>query len=106
MQTVVGRAIYSRTIARPGFAQSSASVLADPGTGIVTTGNPNLKPTTSQNFDLQIEKYLPHGGIISLGAFDKAMSDSIRAHSSTPPHPPCRPGASPPLPRLCLPTSP
>ncbi|WP_323049127.1 TonB-dependent receptor [Caballeronia mineralivorans] len=75
--TLVGRAIYSSTIARPGFTQTSASVTADPATGIVTTGNPNLKPTTSQNFDLQLEKYLPHGGIVSLGAFDKSMSDYV-----------------------------
>ncbi len=95
--TLVGRAIYSSTIARPGFAQSSASVLADPGTGIVTTGNPNLKPTTSQNFDLQIEKYLPHGGIISLGAFDKAMSDYVVAQSSTVLSSPYLPGYSGPI---------
>lgn len=75
--TLVGRAIYSSTIARPGFTQSSASVAVDPATGTVTTGNPKLKPTTSQNFDLQIEKYLPHGGIVSLGAFDKSMSDYV-----------------------------
>ena len=75
--TLIGRAIYSSTIARPGFMQSSASVTADPATGTVTTGNPNLKPTTSQNFDLQIEKYLPHAGIVSLGLFDKSMSDYV-----------------------------
>jgi TonB-dependent receptor len=75
--TLVGRAIYSSTIARPGFTQSSASVTVDPANGIVTTGNPNLKPTTSQNFDLQIEKYLPHGGIFSFGVFDKSMSDYV-----------------------------
>jgi TonB-dependent receptor len=80
--TLVGRAIYSSTIARPGFSESSASVAVDPGTGTVTTGNPNLKPTTSQNFDLQIEKYLPHGGIVSLGAFDKSMSNYVVSEAS------------------------
>jgi TonB-dependent receptor len=75
--TLVARAIYSTTIARPGFTQMSPSVTSDPGNGIVTTGNPNLKPTTSQNFDFQIEKYLSHGGIVSLGVFDKAMSDYV-----------------------------
>ncbi len=95
--TLVGRAIYSSTIARPGFAQSSASVLADPGTGTVTTGNPNLKPTTSQNFDLQIEKYLPHGGIVSLGAFDKSISDYVVGQSSTVFSSPYLPGFSGPI---------
>ncbi|MGU7774302.1 TonB-dependent receptor [Burkholderia sp. MR1-5-21] len=75
--SLVGRAIYSSTLARPGFTQTSASVTADPGTGTVTTGNPNLKPTKSQNFDLQLEQYLPHGGIFSIGAFDKSMRDYV-----------------------------
>ena len=80
--TLIGRAIYSTTIARPGFSQTSAAVTVDPGNGIVTTGNPNLKPTTSQNFDLQIEKYLPHGGIISLGLFDKSLSNYVVAQGT------------------------
>ncbi|MEA3118733.1 MAG: hypothetical protein QOI13_2003, partial [Paraburkholderia sp.] len=75
--TLVGRAIYSSTIARPGFTQSSASVNVDAANGIVTTGNPNLQPTTSQNFDLQIEKYLPHRGIASLGVFDKSLKNYV-----------------------------
>ncbi|MBC8751669.1 TonB-dependent receptor [Paraburkholderia sp. WC7.3g] len=95
--TLVGRAIYSSTIARPGFAQSSASVSADPGTGAVTTGNPNLKPTTSQNFDLQIEKYLPHGGIVSLGVFDKSMSDYVVGRVSTVNGSPYLPGYTGPV---------
>jgi TonB-dependent receptor len=80
--TLVGRAIYSSTIARPGFAQSSAAVIADPAYPSVTTGNPNLKPATSQNFDLQIEQYLPHGGIASIGVFDKSISDLVVANTS------------------------
>ena len=36
--TLVGRAIYSSTIARPGFTQSAAGVTVDAANGIVTTG--------------------------------------------------------------------
>jgi TonB-dependent receptor len=71
--------------------------MADPGTGTVTSGNPNLKPTTSQNFDIQFEKYLPHGGIISLGAFDKSMSDYVVGQSSTVFSSPYLPGYSGPI---------
>jgi TonB-dependent receptor len=44
---------------------------------IITTGNPNLKPTTGNNFDLSIEKYLPESGILSFGAFDKEFRNYI-----------------------------
>jgi TonB-dependent receptor len=71
------RASFSSTIARPGFNQTSAATSIDTGNNVVTTGNPNLKPTLSNNFDLTFEQYLAHGGIISVGLFDKAMKDYI-----------------------------
>jgi TonB-dependent receptor len=71
------RASFSSTIARPGFNQTSASTTIDVGNNIVTTGNPALKPTLSNNFDLAFEHYLPHAGIVSLGLFDKALKDYI-----------------------------
>ncbi len=74
---LIGRAVYSKTIARPGFNQISASVTVDPDAGAISTGNPNLKPIRSDNFDVDIEYYLPNGGIASAGIFHKALSDYI-----------------------------
>ena len=74
---LIARAVYSKTIARPGFNQVSASVTADPGQGTISTGNPNLKPINSDNFDFDIEYYLPNGGIASAGIFHKELSDYI-----------------------------
>ncbi|MDB5990688.1 MAG: TonB-dependent receptor [Herbaspirillum sp.] len=71
------RASYSSTIARPGFNQTSAATSIDVGNNVVTTGNPNLKPTLSNNFDLSFEQYLPHAGIASIGVFDKALTNYI-----------------------------
>ncbi|MYN28718.1 TonB-dependent receptor [Duganella levis] len=71
------RASFSSTIARPGFNQTSAATNIDVGNNIVTTGNPNLKPTLSNNFDLSYERYLPQGGILSVGVFDKALRNYI-----------------------------
>jgi TonB-dependent receptor len=73
------RASISSTISRPGFNQSSASTIVSIGTNSVITGNPNLKPTLSTNFDLSFEHYLPDGGIMSAGVFDKALKDYIVA---------------------------
>jgi TonB-dependent receptor len=71
------RATYSTGIGRPGFNQVAESTHFDTNNLVITTGNPNLKPTTGQNFDLTAEYYLPHGGILQLGAFDKEFNDYI-----------------------------
>ena len=73
---LIGRAAFSSTIARPGFQQVTAQTSVG-GNGDITTGNPNLKPTTSYGFDVSIEKYLSHGGIASVGLFDKEMKDVV-----------------------------
>lgn len=74
---LIARAVYSKTIARPGFNQVSASTQVDAGAGTINTGNPDLKPINSDNFDLDIEYYLANGGILSAGVFHKQLSDYI-----------------------------
>lgn len=77
------RASYSSTIARPGFAQVSASLNIDPGANTVTEGNPNLKPTTANSFDLSYEYYMPRSGILAIGFFDKELSNYIASNQTT-----------------------
>ncbi|EIL90948.1 TonB-dependent receptor [Rhodanobacter sp. 115] len=74
---LIVRAAFSSTIARPGFNQANPALAIDIGSGIVTTGNPQLKPATASNFDFSIEKYLSNGGILSAGIFDKVLSHYI-----------------------------
>lgn len=76
-QNLVARATWSTGIARPGFYQTIQSSSVDVGGGTVSTGNPNLKPMTSNNFDLALEYYLPGSGIIAIGAFDKELRNYI-----------------------------
>jgi TonB-dependent receptor len=71
------RATYSTGIARPGFNQVTGAVTIDTLNDSITTGNPNLRPTTGNMFDLDAEYYLPGGGIIQIGAFDKEFTDYI-----------------------------
>ena len=73
------RATYSTGIGRPGFLQNSGAVSSnhDPSDPQITIGNPALKPTTGDNFDLSFEYYLPHGGIAQFGAFDKEFNNYI-----------------------------
>lgn len=74
---LIARGTVSSAIGRPGFQQntSQTNITIDPAT--VSVGNPALKPTTGINYDFTIEDYLPHGGILSLGLFDKQFKDYI-----------------------------
>jgi TonB-dependent receptor len=73
---LIARLAVSSTIARPGFQQVTAATVVS-GNGDTATGNPNLKPTKATGLDLDIEKYLPHAGIASLGFFAKDIKDYI-----------------------------
>jgi TonB-dependent receptor len=71
------RAVFSSTIGRPGFNQLTPSVTVNAETSTVNVGNPDLKPTTGNSFDLSFEHYLADSGIISIGLFDKELKDYI-----------------------------
>jgi TonB-dependent receptor len=77
--TLQVRATWSTGIARPGFNQNSTAASVDRTSSplVISRGNPNLRPTTGQNFDLAFEDYLPNGGIISVALFDKEFSNYI-----------------------------
>ncbi|MBV8503291.1 MAG: TonB-dependent receptor [Paucibacter sp.] len=77
------RAVYSTAIGRPGFPQITPTLQIDVGANTVTSGNANLKPITSNAFDLSLEHYLPDAGILSVGVFDKELSNYIVANQTT-----------------------
>ena len=73
------RFTWSTGISRPGFEQNTPAAVSngDPTNPQITQGNPNLKPTTGNNFDLSFEYYLPKGGILQFGLFDKEFRNYI-----------------------------
>lgn len=73
------RATWSTGIGRPGFLQNTAATQSnhDPSAPAITQGNPDLKPTTGDNFDLSFEYYLNDGGILQFGLFDKEFRNYI-----------------------------
>ncbi len=75
--TMIVRATYSTGIGRPGFEQNTTAASVDLTQDTITRGNPNLRPTMGQNFDLSFEYYLPEGGIVQLAAFDKEFQNYI-----------------------------
>lgn len=65
----VARLAYSETIRLPAYADLSTAVgytedLTDLGFGQATSGNPDLKPTTSKNYDFSLEYYFGSGSSV------------------------------------------
>ncbi|GBQ81842.1 TonB-dependent receptor [Gluconacetobacter johannae DSM 13595] len=74
---LIARANYSTAIGRPGLNAVTATRTLNYTSNTITVGNPGLKPTTGTNFDVDMEYYLPKGGIISAGAFDKEFKNYV-----------------------------
>jgi TonB-dependent receptor len=78
------RASYGIGIARPNFSDLVPFITFDPTSSIpVSAGNPDLKPTHAQNFDLLAEHYLKPVGILQAGVFYKYLTDPIYLVNST-----------------------
>ncbi len=72
------RAAYGMGIARPNFGDIAPFFIDDPTSNPeFSQGNPNLKPTHAQNFDLLAEHYFSPVGILQAGFFYKALTDPI-----------------------------
>ena len=73
------RATYGRGISRPNFQDQVPSRQVDPNTSpkSLQIGNPTLKPTRANNYDVLIEHYFSSLGIIQGGFFYKDLSDPI-----------------------------
>lgn len=63
------RASFTETLSRPKYSALIPSVNYNRADEEATIGNPNLKPTTSYNFDLSAEYYFKSVGLVSVGLF-------------------------------------
>ena len=74
---LIGRFALTRSLARPNFDDIvPRAVESQEGTQlVVTTGNPDLNPTLSNNVDLSVEYYFEDIGIASVSAFYKDLKD-------------------------------
>lgn len=71
------RAAFTRTFARPDFAQLAPFRLIIEEDGEIEAGNPELDPTLSWNLDLLYERYYESVGVLSAGLFYKDLTDYI-----------------------------
>lgn len=71
------RAAYGIGIARPNFSDLPPYIVQDDRRQLVRVGNPALKPTRANNFDLLVERYLKPFGLIQAGVFYKDLRNPI-----------------------------
>ncbi|MCD8740572.1 TonB-dependent receptor [Mucilaginibacter roseus] len=76
------RASYYRTLARPEFRELAQSQVYDYELLLIRQGDPNLKRTLIDNFDLRYELYPSAGQIISVSAFYKRFNNAIEAYNN------------------------
>ncbi len=82
---LVGRFSFSRTIARPDFgnlfaaaaAQQPNRPTANGAVPLGTSGNPDLDPLISDNFDVSLEWYYKPSSYISAGFFEKRVNNFV-----------------------------
>jgi TonB-dependent receptor len=75
------RASYGRGISRPNYSDLPPTYSINNQAFQVSVGNPDLKPTHANNYDILIEKYLQPLGLLQGGVFFKQLTDPI--YSST-----------------------
>lgn len=68
------RAAYTQSYAKPNFVDIVPFVNYDADMARLFIGNPELKPSLSDNIDFMFEKYNKGGGVISAGLFYKNIS--------------------------------
>lgn len=71
------RLSYSNTLARAQFRELAPFSFYDFVTGVTKIGNPNLKRTTINNFDIRYELYPSAGQLISVSGFYKRLNNAI-----------------------------
>ncbi len=75
------RAAYSRTLGRPNYddlaARESVNVNSSTGAISITSGNPDLKPRRSDNYDLSLEYYVNRDTLFAASLFHKDIANEI-----------------------------
>lgn len=74
---LIGRLALTRAINRPNYKDLVPALVETTDTSVVkvSSGNPDLKPLLSNNFDAALEYYIEPFGIVSAGVFYKDLSN-------------------------------
>lgn len=81
-KTTQFRAAVTRSFGRPRYNDQVPSGAFDKDGGELTTGNPQLKPYESLNYDVALDHYFESGSAVSVAAFYKTIDNPIYSNSS------------------------
>ena len=78
----LARASYNKAISRPPLSALVGAISENSDQKILTQPNPGLKPYTSDNVEVSIQKYFEPVGQVSMGVFNKDITNYSRTISS------------------------
>jgi iron complex outermembrane receptor protein len=76
--SIVLRGAASKTLMRPALTDLAYKRTASFNSFRFTDGNPNLKPTFAEQYEVGLEKYLPEGGLLAVSYFKKKIEGVVR----------------------------
>jgi TonB-dependent receptor len=77
-ESITLRGAASKTLMRPALTDLAYKRTASWNSFRFTDGNPNLKPTFAEQWEVGLEKYLPEGGLLAVSYFDKKIEGVVR----------------------------
>lgn len=82
MRKLLLRASYNKSISRPVIASLLPTNTVNDDTRVITAGNPALKPFTSDNFEVAVQKYFEPVGMFEASVFLKEIKNYTRTIST------------------------
>lgn len=76
--SIVLRGAASKTLMRPALTDLAYKRTASFNSFRFTDGNPGLKPTFAEQYEVGVEKYLPEGGLLAASYFKKKIEGVVR----------------------------
>ncbi|WP_454715873.1 TonB-dependent receptor [Caulobacter segnis] len=76
--SIILRAAASKTLMRPALTDLAYKRTASFNSFRFTDGNPGLKPTFADQWEVGLEKYLPQGGLLAVSYFNKKIEGVVR----------------------------
>jgi TonB-dependent receptor len=79
---VLARISFAETVARPTYREFAAYRSYDPYGDEIVQGNPNLVMSAIRNYDLRLDWFTTGGGLLSVGAFYKTVTNPIEKYNA------------------------
>jgi len=79
---LVARLALTRTLGRANYNELAGAVILDDLRGTGSSGNPNLKPITSNNADATLAYYFAPRAMVSGGVFSQTMQNYVKVGTS------------------------